>query len=130
MTTRISEVKLTSPLPSIDKLVEGVATGTTTATEAARLCLSRIDEEDATIHAYLSLDREGALARAAEIDAKAVAGEALPVLAGVPMGIKDVLVVEGSRRQRDRRFSRAIGLLSTQQPYADESTRAQCCWAS
>ncbi len=91
MTTKISEVKL----PSIDELVEGVTKGTTTALEAARLCFSRIDEEDATIHAYLSLDREGALKRAAEIDAKAAAGEALPVLAGVPMGIKDVLVIDG-----------------------------------
>ena len=91
MTTKISEVKL----PSIDELVEGVANGTTTAVEAARLCFSRIDEEDATIHAYLSLDREGALKRAAEIDAKAAAGETLPVLAGVPMGIKDVLVIDG-----------------------------------
>jgi len=91
MTTKISEVKL----PSIDELVEGVAKGTTTAAEAARLCFSRIAVEDATIHAYLSLDREGALARAAEIDAKAAAGKALPTLAGVPMGIKDVLVVDG-----------------------------------
>ncbi len=43
----------------------------------------------------LSLDREGALARAAEIDARAAAGETLPALAGVPMGIKDVLVIDG-----------------------------------
>ena len=91
MTTKISEVKL----PSIDELVEGIAKGTTKAVDAARLCFSRIDEEDATIHAYLSLDREDALRRAAEIDARAAAGEALPVLAGVPMGIKDVLVVDG-----------------------------------
>jgi aspartyl-tRNA(Asn)/glutamyl-tRNA(Gln) amidotransferase subunit A len=91
MTTKISEVKL----PSIDELVEGVANGTTTAVEAARLCFSRIDEEDATIHAYLSLDRDGALKRAAEIDVRAAGGEALPVLAGVPMGIKDVLVIDG-----------------------------------
>ena len=91
MTTKISELKL----PTIDELVDGIASGTTTAVEAAGLCLSRIDEEDATIHAYLSLDREGALARAAEIDARAAAGEGLPALAGVPMGIKDVLVVDG-----------------------------------
>ncbi|HTD54932.1 MAG TPA: amidase, partial [Silvibacterium sp.] len=91
MTTRIAEVKL----PSIDELVEGIAKRTTTATEAARLCFSRIDEEDAIIHAFLNLDREGALARASEIDAQAAAGEALPALAGVPMGIKDVLVVDG-----------------------------------
>src|SRR5271170_1700598 len=91
MTTKISELKL----PTIDELVDGIASGTTTAVEAAGLCLSRIDEEDAAIHAYLSLDREGALARAAEIDARAAAGEGLPALAGVPMGIKDVLVVDG-----------------------------------
>ncbi|MGA7314687.1 MAG: amidase family protein, partial [Silvibacterium sp.] len=91
MTTKISEAKL----PSIDELSEGVASGTTTAVQTARLCFDRIDEEDATIHAFLSLDREGALARAREIDAKAAAGEALPALAGVPMGIKDVLVIDG-----------------------------------
>src|ERR1700757_4206245 len=91
MTTKIPEVKL----PTIGELVAGIAKGTTTAAEGARLRFSRIDQEDETIHAFLSLDREGALARAAEIDAKAAGGEALPVLAGVPMGIKDVLVVEG-----------------------------------
>ena len=91
MTAKISEVKL----PTIDELVDGIAKGTTTAVEAAQLCFSRIDEADATIHAYLSLDHEGALKRAAEIDAKAAAGEALPTLAGVPMGIKDVLVIDG-----------------------------------
>jgi len=91
MTTRISEVEL----PTIDQLVEGVAKGTTKAVDAAELCLKRIDEQDVTIHAYLSLNREGALKRAEQIDAQAAAGEALPVLAGVPMGIKDVLVIDG-----------------------------------
>ena len=62
MTTKISEVKL----PSIDELVKGVANGTTTAVEAAGMCFSRIDEEDATIHAYLSLDRERALTAGGE----------------------------------------------------------------
>jgi len=91
MTTKVLEVEL----PTIDELMEGIAKGTKTAVEAARLCFNRIDEEDATIHAYLSLNREGALVRAAEIDALASAGETLPPLAGVPMGIKDVLVVDG-----------------------------------
>ncbi len=91
MTTKISAVKL----PSINELVEGIAKGTTSAVEAARLCFRRIDEEDATIHSFLSIDRERAMARAAEIDANATTGEALPMLAGIPMGIKDVLVVDG-----------------------------------
>jgi aspartyl-tRNA(Asn)/glutamyl-tRNA(Gln) amidotransferase subunit A len=91
MLRQISEVEL----PSIEELVKGVASGTTTAVGATRLCFSRIDQEDPIVHAFLSLDREGAFRRAAEIDAKAAAGEALPALAGVPMGIKDVLVVDG-----------------------------------
>jgi aspartyl-tRNA(Asn)/glutamyl-tRNA(Gln) amidotransferase subunit A len=91
MTIKISEVKL----PTIDDLREGIARGTTTASEAARLCFDRIEEEDATIHAFLSLDHDGALAQAAKVDGLVSSGEPLPRLAGVPMGIKDVLVIEG-----------------------------------
>ena len=107
MTMKISEVKL----PSIDRACGRRCEGHDDGREAARLCFSRIDEEDATIHAFLSLDREGALERARKIDARAAAGEALPALAGVPMGIKDVLVVEDSRRRRARRFSRDTAAL-------------------
>jgi aspartyl-tRNA(Asn)/glutamyl-tRNA(Gln) amidotransferase subunit A len=63
--------------------------------EAARACFDRIDAEDKTIHAFLALDREGALKKAGEIDTAAAKGESLPALAGVPIGIKDVLTQEG-----------------------------------
>ena len=94
MTTRISEVKLTSH-SSIDELVEGVAKGTTTASGSGAVVLQPHRRRGRDDSRFLSLDREGALARARKIDAKAAAGEALPALAGVPMGIKDVLVVDG-----------------------------------
>ena len=48
------------------------------------------------IHSFLALSRERALAQAAKIDAMAANGEALPPLAGVPIGIKDVLTMVGS----------------------------------
>ena len=55
----------------------------------------KIDSDDKDIHAYLTLAKDRAFAKAAEIDALADKGEALPPLAGVPMGIKDVLVTNG-----------------------------------
>jgi aspartyl-tRNA(Asn)/glutamyl-tRNA(Gln) amidotransferase subunit A len=48
------------------------------------------------IHSFLALSRERALRQAAKIDAMAARGEPLPVLAGVPVGIKDVLTMTGS----------------------------------
>ncbi len=48
------------------------------------------------IHSFLALSRERALAQASKIDAMAAKGDELPPLAGVPVGIKDVLVMQGS----------------------------------
>jgi aspartyl-tRNA(Asn)/glutamyl-tRNA(Gln) amidotransferase subunit A len=57
----------------------------------------KIETDDKEIHAYLTLARERAEGKAAEIDAMADKGEALPPLAGVPIAIKDVLVTRGIR---------------------------------
>jgi aspartyl-tRNA(Asn)/glutamyl-tRNA(Gln) amidotransferase subunit A len=43
----------------------------------------------------LHVDTEGALASAAAVDAKVKAGEKLSVLAGVPLGLKDILATNG-----------------------------------
>ncbi len=78
----------------------GVADRATTATAIAEQHYARIAAEDGPdgkdIHSFLALSRERALAQAAKIDAMATKGEALPPLAGVPVGIKDVLVMQGS----------------------------------
>jgi aspartyl-tRNA(Asn)/glutamyl-tRNA(Gln) amidotransferase subunit A len=73
-----------------------VASGRTTATSLAEQHYERIATDDIKIHSYLSLSRERALAQAAKIDAMADRGEVLPPLAGVPVGIKDVLVMRGA----------------------------------
>ncbi|HEY6447976.1 MAG TPA: Asp-tRNA(Asn)/Glu-tRNA(Gln) amidotransferase subunit GatA [Acidobacteriaceae bacterium] len=82
-------------LGSIEDIRSAIARGATTAAALAERCLALIADEDARIHAYLSVDRERALAQAAHIDDLHAKGEALPRLAGVPLGIKDVLTVEG-----------------------------------
>lgn len=88
-------IKTETALPTIHDLHKGFAARTTSATEIARSCFDRIDAEDKTIHAFLALDREGALKKAAEIDAAVKRGEPVANLAGVPTAIKDVLTQEG-----------------------------------
>lgn len=81
---------------TIDEVRDAVASGRTTATALAEMHYDRIVAADKEIHSYLSLSRERALAQAEKIDAMAQRGEVLPPLAGVPIGIKDVLVMRGA----------------------------------
>jgi len=74
---------------------EEIASGTTKAVSIVEGYFSAIDEHNPEINAFLSLNRERALAKASAIDAAAARGENLPILAGAAVGIKDVLTVEG-----------------------------------
>ena len=87
--------KTDTALPSISEIRAALASRKAAATEAAQACFARIEADDQTIHAYLALDRKGALNKAGEIDSAAAMGEPLPALAGVPIGIKDVLTQQG-----------------------------------
>ena len=57
--------------------------------EAVEELFTWIEQADARVHAYLSLDREAALRRAAEIDDALARGENPGKLAGIPVAIKD-----------------------------------------
>ncbi|MEO6815644.1 MAG: Asp-tRNA(Asn)/Glu-tRNA(Gln) amidotransferase subunit GatA [Edaphobacter sp.] len=85
---------------TIDTVRAGVADGSATATAMAELHYARIAADDGEkgkgINSFLALSKERALAQAAKIDALAAKGEELPALAGVPVGIKDVLTMKGS----------------------------------
>lgn len=65
--------------------------------EIARSVLGRIDRVEEKVRAYLTVDKEGALAAAAGVDERLAAGEALPPLAGIPIGIKDNICTKGVR---------------------------------
>jgi aspartyl-tRNA(Asn)/glutamyl-tRNA(Gln) amidotransferase subunit A len=58
---------------------------------------ARIENQDASIGAFLTLCKERALEQAERIDRMAAAGEPLPPLAGVPVAIKDVMSTRGVR---------------------------------
>jgi aspartyl-tRNA(Asn)/glutamyl-tRNA(Gln) amidotransferase subunit A len=75
---------------------DAVAARALSAVDVCRACLERIDELDPALRAFISVDREGALARAAALDRRGTGLGRLP-LAGVPVAIKDNLCTAGSR---------------------------------
>jgi aspartyl-tRNA(Asn)/glutamyl-tRNA(Gln) amidotransferase subunit A len=81
---------------TIDGARKAVVSGDTTATALAELHYERIKDQDIEINSFLALSRERALQQAAKVDAMVAKGEALPPLAGVPVGIKDVLTMQGA----------------------------------
>ncbi|WP_101254878.1 Asp-tRNA(Asn)/Glu-tRNA(Gln) amidotransferase subunit GatA [Streptomyces barkulensis] len=72
-----------------------IASGRASAVEVAEAHLARIEAVDEKVHAFLHVDREGALARARTVDAKRSRGERLGPLAGVPLALKDIFTTEG-----------------------------------
>ncbi len=81
---------------TIDGSRNAVASGEMTATAMAELHFEKITSGDGEINSFLALSRERAMSQAAKIDGMAAKGEPLPVLAGVPVGIKDVLAMRGA----------------------------------
>lgn len=82
---------------TIDSARTAVADGKTSALALAEAFYAKIASDDPKIGAYLILSRERGLEKAAEIDRQVEKGGPLPPLAGVPVGIKDVMVTRGVR---------------------------------
>jgi aspartyl-tRNA(Asn)/glutamyl-tRNA(Gln) amidotransferase subunit A len=77
------------------ELLAALETGTITSVEATRAFLDRIDRLDEQIGAFVRTDREGALARADQIDLWRGKGRTLGPLAGLPVAVKDLLCTRG-----------------------------------
>ena len=82
-------------LKSATELADLLAAREITSVELTRASLDRIRELNPTINAFLHVDEEGALATARDVDARRAEGEALGRLAGIPIAIKDNLVMKG-----------------------------------
>jgi len=63
--------------------------------DLARALLARIDAHDGRIHAFLTVDRKGALDAARRAERALAAGEDTGPLTGVPLAIKDIVDVAG-----------------------------------
>jgi aspartyl-tRNA(Asn)/glutamyl-tRNA(Gln) amidotransferase subunit A len=76
-------------------MAAALQTGSTTSVELTQSHYAQIEKVDSAVHAFLYLDKEGALAQAQAVDAKRKNGEKLGPLAGVPLALKDVLAQKG-----------------------------------
>ena len=66
-----------------------------TVEAAVREALNAVHVKEEQVHSFVTVDEEGALARAKEVQAKIDAGELTGPLAGVPVAIKDNMCTEG-----------------------------------
>ena len=66
-----------------------------TVAEAVNAALDAIEAKEQKIHSFVTVDREGALKRAVEVQKQIDEGVLTGPLAGVPVGIKDNMCTEG-----------------------------------
>jgi len=76
-------------------MASALANKDVSAVDLANEHFARIEEVDGEVHAFLYLDKEGALSQAKSVDEKRAAGEKLGPLAGVPLALKDVMAQKG-----------------------------------
>lgn len=72
-----------------------IKAGEVSVVEATKACLSKIENLDKDINSFITVDSEGAIKQAKEIQEKIDSGELTGPLAGVPVAIKDNICVDG-----------------------------------
>ena len=93
--------------PTIHAAAEDIRHGRLSPVDLVASCLERIDRFEDRIHAWVFVDRQGALARAEECAAEIERGQWRGPLHGVPLAIKDIFDVfdwptaAGSRLWKD-----------------------------
>jgi len=91
---------------SASELLAGLEAGTYSSVELTSQVLDAIEDQDATLNAYIAVDRDGALSRAKQADEARAKGNKQALL-GVPMAHKDIFCTDelpttcGSRMLQD-----------------------------
>jgi aspartyl-tRNA(Asn)/glutamyl-tRNA(Gln) amidotransferase subunit A len=80
---------------TIHSLAREIAARKVSPVEATQACLDRIARLDGRIHAFITLDAEGALASAQALEAELAAGRSRGPLHGVPLAYKDLCHIPG-----------------------------------
>ncbi|MEY3094374.1 MAG: Asp-tRNA(Asn)/Glu-tRNA(Gln) amidotransferase subunit GatA [Actinobacteria bacterium] len=80
---------------SAHEMAAALQAGEITSVELVTAHLNQIERVDKEVHAFLYVDKEGALSQAADIDKRRSQGAKLGPLAGVPLALKDVMVQKG-----------------------------------
>ncbi len=79
------------------QIADAVRAGQLSAVEVLDHYLARIDEVESDVNAWVRRDADSARAEARDIDRRVAAGEDPGLLAGVPLGVKDVDELRGFR---------------------------------
>jgi Asp-tRNA(Asn)/Glu-tRNA(Gln) amidotransferase A subunit family amidase len=75
---------------ALPHLVEDVVKQRVSARALVEQSLSRIEETNARVNAFVALDADAALAAADDVDRRVRVGEDVGLLAGIPCGVKDL----------------------------------------
>src|SRR3989339_1516242 len=81
-------------MKTIRELSNELKNKTLTNEELVRSCLKKIEEENEALNAFIWISPT-AIDEAKEIDRRREAGEELGVLAGIPIAVKDNILVQG-----------------------------------
>ena len=77
------------------ELGKKIKAGEVSVVEATEAALNAIEAKEDKVNSFVTVDREGALKQAKEVQKKIDAGELTSPLAGVPVAIKDNMCTEG-----------------------------------
>jgi len=80
---------------SAAELADKISKREVSSVEVTQAHLDRIEKVDGAVHAFLYVDQAGALSAAKNVDQAIADGKKQSVLAGVPLGLKDVMASKG-----------------------------------
>lgn len=92
-----AEMRETMSIMSLTAVELGkkIKTGEISVREAAKAALDAIEKKEVSVHSFVTVDYDGALARAKEVQKQINEGSLTGPLAGVPVAVKDNMCTEG-----------------------------------
>lgn len=92
-----AEMRETMSIMSLTAVELGrkIKTGEISVREAAKAALDAIEKKETSVHSFVTVDYDGALARAKEVQRQINEGALTGPLAGVPVAVKDNMCTEG-----------------------------------
>ncbi len=79
----------------VHELIQGLQSGSWTSRKLAEHSLTQIEQQNDALNLFVSVDADGALQQADQIDARRAKGESVGLLEGLPLGIKDNMCQQG-----------------------------------
>ena len=101
------------PFFTIAELAPKIRNGEMSPVEVTKAVLDRIEASDSKLHAYITPLPERALATAQEAEKAIASGVYLGPLHGIPIGLKDLIEIEGIRTTAGSRSRKDFVLDST-----------------